>query len=260
MEPAIPNVLALDIGNTSIDVAIVAGEDVTDVKKFTATDTVALEAELSALWESMSDPKRIVACSVNPAAAESVETAVHHATDQGMLLVGRDLPLPMATALERPESVGSDRICAAVAAYDRLGTACVVADFGTAVTLDAVNDEGIFLGGAILPGLALASAALAGNTALLPPVEPAEPEGTFGQTTPEAIRQGIFASIRGALKDRAEAYATELGTWPVTIATGGDAALVLGDVLEHEFVQAIVPDLTLRGVAMAYYHTLTLDD
>ncbi len=260
MDSTIPNVLALDIGNTSIDLAIVAGEEVTDIRKVPASDPAGLETLVAELWESMAEPRRIVACSVNPAAAQAAEACVRQATSQTVLLIGRDLPLPMATALESPESIGTDRICAAVAAYDRLGAACVVADFGTAVTLDAVNDEGVFLGGAILPGLALASAALAGNTALLPPVEPAEPQGTFGQSTPEAIRHGIFAAVRGALKDRTEAYATELGTWPVVIATGGDAAMVLGDVLEHDFVQAIVPDLTLRGVAMAYYHALTLED
>jgi type III pantothenate kinase len=259
-DATIPNVLALDIGNTSIDLAMVAGEDVTDIRKIPANEPAALEAAIAELWLSTPEPRRIVACSVNPTAADAADDAVRQATDQTMLLVGRDLPLPMATALESPESIGADRVCSAVAAYDRLGAACVVADFGTAVTLDAVNDEGVFLGGAILPGLALASAALAGNTALLPPVEPAEPEGTFGQTTPEAIRHGVFAAVRGALKDRTEAYATELGNWPIVIATGGDAAVVIGDVLEHEFVQAIVPDLTLRGVAMAYYHAMTLED
>jgi type III pantothenate kinase len=78
----------------------------------------------------------------------------------------------------------------------------------------------------------------------------------FGRDTTEAIRAGIVRGLRGAVRGLVEAYATELGAWPVVIATGGDAELILGDGVREGFVQAIAPDLVLRGAAMAYYRSL----
>ena len=173
-----------------------------------------------------------------------------------MLVVGRDLPLPMPTELATPQSVGADRLCAAVAAYDRLGTACVVADFGTAITIDCVSDEGVFLGGAILPGLGMAAAALHERTAGLPQVDVGPADWVFGRDTAQAIVGGILASASGALRELVEAYATELGRWPTVIGTGGDAELIRSRSGEGEIIQAVVADLTLRGAAQAYYNSL----
>ncbi len=252
----IPSVLACDVGNTNIRMASVCGDTVSDVRIVPADEPAALASNAAELWESMGDPKRVAATSVNPAALAALENAIDSAIDQQVLAVGRDLPLPMATDLPAPESVGTDRLCAAVAAFDRLGDACIIADFGTAITIDCVNDQGMFLGGAILPGVGLAAAALASQTAQLPQVTPAEPENVFGKDTTEAIQNGLLALARGALRDRVEAYAAELGHWPLVICTGSDAELVVGDIEHSELVQAVVPDLTLRGVAMAYYKAL----
>jgi type III pantothenate kinase len=134
--------------------------------------------------------------------------------------------------------------------------ACVVGNFGTAITIDCVSDEGVFLGGAILPGLSMGSAALHGGTGQLPPVELAAPDWVFGANTRQAIVGGLIYGARGALRELTEAYATKLGRWPIVIITGGDAALICPDPSGSELVQAIVPDLVLRGVAIAYYKTL----
>jgi len=170
--------------------------------------------------------------------------------------VGRDLPLPAATRLPEPRKIGVDRLCAAAAAFDRLGTACVVADFGTAITIDCVDDEGLFLGGAILPGLHMSAGALARDTAQLPVTEPVNPDWVFGRNTQEAIAGGLVFGARGALRELVESYATALGHWPLVIVTGGDAHLICPDPNASELVQAIVPDLVLRGAAIAYYRTL----
>ena len=253
---AIPHVLACDVGNTNIRLAAVRGEDVSDVRVVAAGSPAELAEAVGELWESMSDPRRIAASSVAPEGLAALEAAVDAATGQEVLVVGRDLPLPIETDVTAPEAVGTDRLCAAVAAYDRLGEACVVADFGTAITIDCVSDAGVFLGGAILPGLATAADCLAGRAAQLPRATPAEPTGVFGKDTSDAIRNGLLALARGALRDRVEAYANELGHWPLVICTGGDAGLVVGDLDHNELVQAVVEDLTLRGVAMAYYKSL----
>ena len=257
---SIPSVLALDIGNTSIHLAIVCGEDVTDPKRFDIAAPTGLAEELDALWTQMDEPRRVVASSVNPDATTRVAKIVLDTLSEDVCLVGRDVPLPMATDVETPESVGTDRLCAAVAAYDRLGASCVVADFGSAATIDCVNDEGVFLGGVILPGIGMSLAALAEHTALLPSLDPADPEGPLGKTTSDAIQLGVLAAARGALRDRTEAYAELLGHWPLVVCTGGDAARVAGQLDLSDLVQAVVPDLTLRGVAMAYYNAMATQD
>jgi type III pantothenate kinase len=252
----IPSVLALDVGNTAVHFAHVHGQDVTPMRTLPLADAASLENELRRLWETIPPPRKLVASSVNPRGLPIVEEAARRATGEAPLVVGRDLPLPMGTLLPDPRRVGTDRICAAVAAFDQIGAACVVADFGTAATIDCVNAEGKFMGGAILPGAAMGARGLHEHTSQLPLVEPAEPDWVYGRDTKEAIIGGIVFGLRGALRELVETYATDLGQWPVVILTGGDARLICRDPSQSELVQAVVPDLVLRGVAIAYYKTL----
>jgi len=251
----IPNVLACDVGNSAIHFAHVKGDTVTPMQTMRMGELAELGSALKTLWEQVPKPRKIVACSVNAAGLKALEAAASETLAEQVVVIGRDLPLPIDTDLPQPGSIGVDRLCAAVAAFDRLGVACVVADMGTAITIDCVNDEGIFVGGAILPGLRMGMAALHANTSQLPEVELAEPKWVFGKSTQEAIVGGLIFGARGALRELVESYATELGHWPTLILTGGDATLVGHHMLEEGLVQAIVPDLVIRGVAMAYYRT-----
>jgi type III pantothenate kinase len=255
----VPHVLACDCGNTRIRLAHIQGEAVESVRSFQLGELADLGEAIAGLWNAMPTPKRIVATSVNPSALRALEAAALETTDQEVLVVGRELPLPIDTDVEDAAGVGTDRLCAASAAFDRLGTACVIADFGTAITIDCVNDEGVFQGGVILPGLRMGASALAGATAQLPEVDIAgaeAPDYVYGKTTEQAILGGLVFGARGALRERVEAYATQLGTWPLVILTGGDAKLVSPHTGQDDFVQAVVEDLTLRGVAMAFYRGL----
>lgn len=252
----IPSVLACDVGNSAIHFAVITGDNVTETRSLRVGELGTLGEELAAAWEGMQPPRKLVACSVNATALKALEAAANESIHEPVLVIGRDMALPIDTDLPHPEAIGVDRLCAAVAAFDRLGVACVVADFGTAITVDCVSDEGVFLGGAILPGLGLAAAALHANTSQLPQVELVEPDWVFGKDTRQAIVGGLVYGARGALSELVEDYATELGHWPPVIVTGGDARMVAGDPNESGLVQAIVPDLVLRGVAAAYYRTL----
>ena len=256
MMSEIPSVLACDVGNSAVHFAHVQGDEVGPQHVVRVGELHRLKDALAEAWNDVPAPRKLVAASVNPAALKALEAAAAESVHQGVLVVARDLPLPIQTDLPNPESVGMDRLCCAVAAYDRLGRACVVGDFGTAITIDCVNNEGAFLGGAILPGLRLAAQALHEQTAQLPPVQLAQADWTFGRDTTQAILSGVLAMARGALRELAEAYATELGHWPIVILTGGDADLVCPHAGEGELVQAIVPDLAVRGVALAYYNSL----
>ena len=255
-DQTIPCVLACDIGNTSVQIARVHGRASSARASFDNGDLSALGASLAAVWGEMGGSGKVAASSVNPEGLEALEAAAGEAIGQDVLVIGRDLPLPIETSVPHPAGIGTDRLCAAAAAYDQLGVACVVADFGSAITIDCVNSDGVFQGGAILPGLRMGAGALASQTAQLPEVQIVEPDWVYGRDTAQAIIGGLVRGARGALRELVEAYATEMGGWPVVILTGGDARVICRDVNESEIAQAIVDDLVLRGVAIAYYKFL----
>jgi type III pantothenate kinase len=249
----IPNVLACDIGNTSVQIARVHGTNSSALANFDNDDLSGLGDALAVVWDQMEGSGKVAASSVNPEGLKALEAAAGEAIGQDVLVIGRDLPLPIETSVPHPAGIGTDRLCAAAAAFDHLGVACVVADFGSAITIDCVDSDGLFQGGAILPGLHMGARALASQTAQLPEVQVAEPRWVYGQDTAQAIIGGLVQGARGALRELVEAYATEMGSWPVVILTGGDARVICPDVNESELAQAIVDDLVLRGVAIAYY-------
>jgi type III pantothenate kinase len=246
-----PIILACDIGNSRIGLACVQGEQVLQSRRLSQPEHAELADVIAELWESCAC-RVLAASSVNPGRLAQVEAAAGERIKQELLLVGRDLPLPIRTDVEEPNRVGTDRLCCAAMAYERLGQACVVASFGTAITVDCVDNEGVFLGGAILPGLRLSAAALAGGTALLPKVELHRPDWVFGKNTMDAIIGGIVYGARGAMRELTEAYGTALGHWPPLILTGGDAELVGAG---YDIVHAIVPDLCLLGVGLTWRKT-----
>jgi len=252
----IPGVLACDCGNSRIAFAHVRGDTVAGRQTFPAEAPKKAAQAAAQLWNSMGEPRQFVAAAVNPPALEAFAREIQSAIGIFPQIVGGDLPLPIETALEHPESVGVDRLCCAAAAFDQLGTACTVADFGTAITIDCVNEQGVFLGGVILPGLRTGAAALHRAAELLPEVQLENPTWVFGTDTHQAIVGGLVYGARGALRERVEAYANELGVWPTVILTGGDAHWVCPQPGADGLVQAVVEDLCLRGVAMAYYRTL----
>ncbi len=253
VEQSIPGVLACDIGNTSVQIACLQGQESSSLMSFSNDDLSGLASGLAEVWSDMGSTGTVAACSVNPASLAALETASAEAIGQDVLVVGRDLPLPIETNLPHPAGIGTDRLCAAAAAYDQLGVACVVADFGSAITIDCVNSDGVFQGGAILPGLRMGARALAAQTAQLPEVKISDPQWIYGRDSDQAIISGLVRGARGALRELAETYATEMGLWPLVVLTGGDARVICKDVGESEIAQAIVEDLVLRGVAIAYY-------
>ncbi len=137
-----------------------------------------------------------------------------------------------------PRQLGCDRFAAAIGARALFpGQPLVVATCGTATTVDAVDADGSFVGGMILPGLALMAAALSRNTAQLPEVatDRAAPP-LFADNTDEAIRSGCLSAQAGAIERACHAHSAR-----VCIVSGGAApavAPVLG--VAHTVVENIV--------------------
>jgi len=245
------NVIVVNVGNSRLAAgAFVAGE-LQQTSHAAIAQPEQYEEAISQVWEKcvhLSNVE-IAGASVNPGAVETIEPLVEKITGKKVQWVGRDLELPIPVSTEKPDETGVDRILNVAAAFEQMNKACVVVDAGTAITVDVCNHQGIFLGGAIFPGVNMMLDALHEKTARLPRVAFARPEGAFGRSTGAAICQGIFHGVRGMVKEVLENYATELGAWPDLIATGGDAQTLFA---EWELIHAISPDLTLYGIALAY--------
>lgn len=243
--------MIIEIGNSHVSVASVIKGVVRTNERFDSDQLQPIADHTGQVWEALPQNlnRAVVAASVVPDVLTRVGEVVAAHLKTPLLIVGRDLHLPMSLAVESPESVGVDRVCCAAAAYDRIHQACVTASFGTAITIDCVNNEGVFLGGAILPGLKMQARGLHAGTAQLPEVGIAEADTVYGVSTEQAIRNGIVYGAVGALREITERYATDLHAWPQLVVTGGHAELISRYC---DFIDNVVPDLCIRGAALAY--------
>jgi type III pantothenate kinase len=248
-DPTAP-IVVVDIGNSTTGVATWhEGRLKTPLTTPTEDQTAFDQAYAGHLEALKRPPAATVISSVVPEALDRIRDHVSTRMEQEALVIGETVPLPMDVAVKDKRAVGTDRVCQAAAAYDRIKQGCTIVSFGTAVTVDLVDDDGTFLGGAILPGLRMQLRALHEYTAQLPEVSPEFPELPYGRNTTEAIQGGVCRGLTGAVRALVEAYATHLNRWPQAIATGGDAALLAPYC---DFLDNIVSDLTLRGIALAY--------
>ena len=249
-------VIVIDIGNSSTGIATWHEERIKTPLHITTEDTEAFEESLRAHCEASVDklPAAVVIASVVPKRLPDWTALVKNLLDQNALIVGDTIDLPIDVGVKDAEAIGVDRACAAAAAFEQLQMACAVVDFGTAVTVDLVDDDGVLVGGAILPGLELQIRALHEHTASLPEVTPDIPELPYGRDTIEAIRTGVCRGLAGAVRGIVEGYATSLNRWPHVVATGGGIELMAPIC---DFIDSLVPELTLRGVGLAYQKHLS---
>jgi len=195
------------------------------------------------------DGSLVVMSSTNNPAAEELTRALEPKLNQELLRIGTDVKIPIEIGTDKEAKTGQDRLLNALAAFDVYEQACAIIDAGTAITIDFVDGEGIFQGGAIAPGARMALAAMHEHTSALPMIELARPEErAFGRNTEQAMLNGVYYGIRGMVRALVERYAEAFEAFPPVIATGGDAILLFEN---DEIVDKIVPDLTLRGIAAA---------
>jgi type III pantothenate kinase len=252
------NVIAVDIGNTNIGVGLFLDGKEDFIRSIAGTGEAELRQCLIDAWAkipvlgSSKESKRdgvLVVSSVKPAWTERVRRIAEEDLGENIRVIGEDIPLPIATFLDEPSKVGTDRIVAAAAAFDVVEDAVVVADFGTAVTIDLVDEHGVFLGGVICPGFEISAQALEDNTAQLPKVTVHRPDAPYGKNTADAINCGLYYSIIGAMEEIIRRYAEQIGRWPQTIMTGSAAATIKDDC---PFVDNYVPHLVVKGIVLTY--------
>jgi type III pantothenate kinase len=259
------NLIAIDIGNSNLKAVFFLNDKEQQLVGLSLNDE-AFEEHLSRLlsdcWdqvplvESAVEPTKdaaIVVSSVNPDATERVRRICQDVLGETIKVIGQEVPLPIETSVDSPFEVGTDRLVTAAAAYSVVEDAVVVADFGTAVTIDLVDESGVFVGGTISPGFEMALSAMHAHTAQLPQIGMQKPASVYGVNTAEAMRAGVYWAAVGLLETICRKYAEQLGRWPHVILTGGGAAMFKDDC---EFVDSYVPDLAVRGIMIAYKKTL----
>lgn len=252
------NIIAVDIGNTNIGVGLFLDGKEDSIRTISGLLEAELRECLAEAWAkipvlgSSKERKRdgvIVVSSVKPVWTDLVRRIVDEDLGEKIRVIGEDIPLPISTWVDEPNKVGTDRIIAAAAAYDVVEDAVVVADFGTAVTIDLVDEHGVFLGGVICPGFEISAQALKDNTAQLPKVTVHRPDSPYGKNTADAINCGLYYSIIGGMEEIIRRYAEQIGRWPQTIITGSAAETIKDDC---PFVDDYVPHLVVKGIVLTY--------
>ncbi|MEO5964685.1 MAG: type III pantothenate kinase [Candidatus Limnocylindrales bacterium] len=254
--------LAVDIGNTNITLGLIEDGMIAGTRRAgtdratTADELEILVRDLLALeGESLDGVAAMSIASVVPALTATFEAV---AAGHGIpVLVATAGTVPIPIRVDRPDLVGPDRIVNSLAAVRLYGTPAIVADLGTATTLDCVGADGAFVGGAIAPGLELGLDALAARTAKLPRVELRTPDRVIGRDTVSAIQSGaIFgyqALVTGLLARARDELAEMCGVAPDrvrTILTGGLSAAPWARDIGG--VDAIDPELTLKGLTILH--------
>ena len=255
--------MAFDVGNTALKCAIgrEGGWEVVFRMPTRPVDTLAarLCEALGAAGEAIPQgERRWVVSSVCPEADAALAEDCRRRGVPGPRVFGRGLPIPIPVLVRQPERVGTDRLLSALGAREMLGAPCIAVGAGTAITIDLVDADGRFAGGAIAPGFELAARILHQATACLPLVEPSRPSRPVGLDTEEAIRIGVDAFCRGGVAALVAGMRRQLGERGVrlrgVVVSGGAASRLLPLELHAGGAPPEarhVPDLIFRGMAAA---------
>jgi type III pantothenate kinase len=247
--------LVADVGNTQTHLGTFEGTELVEHWRFATVRTstadelgAALTALLALRGLSFADLDASIVSStvpqLRPEWAEMADRYLGHP----LLVVGAGLRTGMSIRYDNPREIGPDRLVNAVAGYAKVGGACVIVDFGTAVTHDVVSATGEYLGGVIFPGVEISLEALTERAAALPKVDLTEPRGVIGKTTVDAIRSGVLYGYAGMVDGILARLREELGELRA-IATGGLAGAVVPYCTAIDEIDDL---LTLTGLRLIW--------
>ena len=248
--------LAIDVGNTSINLGVFDGDELTFSWRLT-TGVDRSPDEYGSLLYALLQRQGLLAskiigaalCCVVPPLVSVFEELCRKYLGISLLVVEPGVKTGVRISLDNPREVGPDRVVNAVAAHHIYGEPVIVIDFGTATTFDVVSQAGDYLGGAIAPGINIASEALFARTAMLPRIELTRPKQVIGKSTTSAMQSGIVFGYIALVEGMVKRIKRELGAEAKVVATGG-YAYPLAD--EIPAIEIINPDLSLIGLHLIY--------
>jgi type III pantothenate kinase len=256
--------LAIDVGNTHTVLGLFDGDELVEHWRI-ATEAHRTADEIAVVLHgllvqhpgaSRDSVDGIALCSTVPSVLQEMrDMCRRYYADVPAVVVEPGVRTGVPVLTDNPKEVGTDRVVNALAAVELYGGPCLVVDFGTATTFDAVSANGEYLGGAIAPGIEVSVEALGTRGAQLRRVELARPRSVIGRNTVEALQAGILYGFAGQVdgvvsRMRVAIVGPEGDPDDVTVvATGGLATMVL-DV--SGVIDAYEPWLTLIGLRLVH--------
>lgn len=248
--------LAVDIGNTTIEVGAFKGRELiqhwqvrAEKEKTCDEYRVMLINLFSISGLDISSVEGVIISSVVPPLTPVFRNLSQSLFQIKPFVVGPGIKTGIPILYENPLEVGADRVVGAAAAFAKYGGPSIVVDFGTATTFDAISAEGEYLGGAIAPGIQISAEALYLRTAKLPRVEIAKPKQAIGRTTSNSMHSGLYYGYIGLVSNIIAVMSLELGGDVTVIATGGYATLFSDEI---EVIAHTEPFLILEGLRLLY--------
>jgi len=249
--------LAIDIGNTNVVVALFAGKAIkarwriaTDPRRTADEYAVWLMHLFAIEGIDRKDIDRIIVATVVPRALHNIEVLARHYFHMEPLVAGQGrAEYGIEIDVDQPRSLGADRAINAIAAHAKYPGDLIIVDFGTATTFDVIDANGAYKGGIIAPGINLSLDALVGNTAKLPriAIEVPKSESVIGKNTEDQMLIGVFWGYVAMMEGLIARMKAEIGRPATVVATGGLALLF--DKATGIF-DAVDADLTLEGLAI----------
>jgi type III pantothenate kinase len=248
--------LAVDVGNTQTHVGLFRGDDLLQHWRFhtartaTADELALVYSALLALRDlGLGDVEATMVSCVVPALAQEYDQVLERYLGGRGALVGPSMRTGMPIRIDNPRELGADRLVNSIAAYERVGGACIAVDFGTAVNYDVVSGDGEYLGGVIAPGVEISLEALSARAAALPRIRLEAPEAAIGKGTLGAIQSGVIYGYAGQVDGLVGRLREELGEEATAIATGGFAHVIVPHCDQVDEVDDL---LTLQGLRLIW--------
>ena len=233
-------ILAVDAGNTRVKWAVHADGAWQALGACATTDA----AQLADSWRALTAPRRTIVANVaGDRAQAAIAQACRRFGHEPQFIVSQAAQCGVRSSYERPAQLGSDRWAALIGAHHLYPGASLVVNAGTAMTVDALTDDGLFLGGIIAPGLDLMRRSLDAHTAALR-WQPGEIR-FFPNNTGDAIMSGAAHALAGAI-ERMATFMRESGQDPLRVLLSGGAAAQLRPLMAQETIA--VDNLVLEGL------------